>query len=125
MYTSQVMRGNEELSFLVTMIFEISIDMHAFLAILCGAVVTNAFAYRLLKGDADEYSSARAAIFSSYSLLMHADGVGDRDLYLAGCACLNRCIVACHVPPRLWHALSRRVATNTPCAPPNALCLFS
>ena len=82
---SQVLRGNEGMSFLVNMLYEITIDMRAFLLIQFGAVVSNAFAYRLLRGDTDAYGTSGASLFSSYALLMHADGVGEHDVYMDGC----------------------------------------
>jgi len=79
-----VLRGNEGMSFLVNMLYEITIDMRAFLLIQFGAVVSNAFAYRLLRGDTDAYGTSGASLFSSYALLMHADGVGEHDVYMDG-----------------------------------------
>lgn len=71
------------MSFLINMLYEICIDMRAFLFIQMGAIVVHAFAFRLLKKSTDEYGSIGAALFSSYALLIHADGVGE-DMYLDG-----------------------------------------
>ncbi|KAL1507729.1 hypothetical protein AB1Y20_007342 [Prymnesium parvum] len=78
----KVLRGNEGMSFLVNMLYEIILDMRAFLLIQFGAVVLNAFAFRLLRGDTDTYASYSASLFSSYALLMHGEGVGELDLYM-------------------------------------------
>eukprot|EP00966_Prymnesium_polylepis_P165235 3819921-Prymnesium_polylepis.1 len=91
---SQVMRGNEDFSFLIDMLLNIVLDMRSFLAILGAAIVVNAFAYRLLRSDTDAYGNTGAAVLSSYALLMHADGVGDHDIYMSGCAC-TRAAVRC------------------------------
>ncbi|KAL1495122.1 hypothetical protein AB1Y20_016989 [Prymnesium parvum] len=78
----KVLRGNEGMSFLVNMLYEIILDMRAFLIIQFGAIVLNAFAFRLLRGDTDTYASFSASLFSSYALLMHGEGVGELDLYM-------------------------------------------
>jgi len=80
----KVMRGNEDFSFLIDMLLNIVLDMRSFLAILGAAIVVNAFAYRLLRSDTDAYGNTGAAVLSSYALLMHADGVGDHDIYMSG-----------------------------------------
>jgi len=78
----KVLRGNEGMSFLVNMLYEIILDMRAFLIIQFGAIALNAFAFRLLRGDTDTYASISASLFSSYALLMHGEGVGELDLYM-------------------------------------------
>eukprot|EP00966_Prymnesium_polylepis_P221894 5133470-Prymnesium_polylepis.1 len=80
------MRGNERMSFLIDMLLNIVLDMRYLLAIQAAAIVVNAFAYRLLLGDTEAYGNTGAALYTSYALLMHADGVGEHDIYLTGCA---------------------------------------
>ena len=81
------MRGDERMSFLVDMLFNIAIDMRYLLAILAAAVVVNGYANRLLRGDTEAYGNTAVALYSSYALLVHGDGVGEHDIYLTGCAC--------------------------------------
>ena len=72
------------MSFLVNMLTQILIDMGPFLVIQMGAILAYAFASRLLRGDTEEYGNAGIALFSSYALLMHGDGMGDQDVFSHG-----------------------------------------
>ena len=55
--------------------------MYAFMCLLAAAVLCMAFALMLLRPDVDEFTSFGSSIFTTYALLMFADGVGERDLY--------------------------------------------
>jgi hypothetical protein len=45
------------------------------------AVLFMAFALMLLRPDADEFTSFGSSMFTTYALLMFADGVGEHELY--------------------------------------------
>ena len=77
----KVMRGSEELSFLVTMLVAILTDMKAFMVLLTAGICAFAYTFALLLQDKDPYDEPILALFTSYALLMHADGVGEADLY--------------------------------------------
>ncbi|KAL3897401.1 MAG: hypothetical protein SGPRY_013062 [Prymnesium sp.] len=79
----KVLRGNEGMSFLVNMLFEILVDMRAFMFIQLGAIIASAVAYRLLLGDVEAYGNSALSLYSSYALLMYAEGVGETDLYMS------------------------------------------
>ena len=63
------------------MLGEIATDMRYFLYLQTATVLCTAFSFRLLHPDADEFHDLGSAVFTSYALLMFADGVGERDIY--------------------------------------------
>ena len=63
------------------MLGQVTVDMGAFMYLQAAAVLFMAFALMLLRPDADEFTSFGSSIFTTYALLMFADGVGERDLY--------------------------------------------
>ena len=63
------------------MLGEVTVDMATFMYLQAVAVLFMAFALMLLRPDADEFTSFGSSIFTTYALLMFADGVGERDLY--------------------------------------------
>ena len=63
------------------MLGQVTVDMAAFMYLQAAAVLFMAFALMLLRPDADEFTSFGSSIFTTYALLMFADGVGAHDLY--------------------------------------------
>ena len=63
------------------MLGQVTVDMAAFMYLQAAAVLLMAFALMLLRPDADEFTSFSSSIFTTYALLMFADGVGAHDLY--------------------------------------------
>ena len=63
------------------MLGQVTVDMAAFMYLQAAAVLFMAFALMLLRPDADEFTSFSSSIFTTYALLMFADGVGAHDLY--------------------------------------------
>ena len=63
------------------MLGQVTVDMAAFMFLQAAAVIFMAFALMLLRPDADEFTSFGSSIFTTYALLMFADGVGAHDLY--------------------------------------------
>ena len=63
------------------MLGQVTVDMAAFMYLQAAAVLFMAFALMLLRPDVDEFTSFGSSIFTTYALLMFADGVGERDLY--------------------------------------------
>ena len=68
-------------AFLVTMLGEIAKDMRYFLYIQTATVLGTAFAFRLLNPNADQFLDLGTAVFTTYALLMFADGVGEHEIY--------------------------------------------
>ena len=68
-------------AFLVTMLGQVTVDMAAFMYLQAAAVLFMAFALMLLRPDADEFTSFGSSIFTTFALLMFADGVGEHELY--------------------------------------------
>ena len=67
------------------MLGEIAKDMRYFLFLQTGTVLFTAFAFRLLNPEADEFHDVGTAVFTTYALLMFADGVGEREIYKGAC----------------------------------------
>ena len=67
------------------MLGQVTVDMAAFMYLQAAAVLFMAFALMLLRPDADEFTSFGSSIFTTYALLMFADGVGAHDLYHGPC----------------------------------------
>ena len=63
------------------MLGQVTVDMAAFMYLQAAAVLFMAFALMLLRPDVDEFTSFGSSIFTTYALLMFADGVGAHDLY--------------------------------------------
>ena len=63
------------------MLGQVTIDMGTFMYLQAAAVLFMAFALMLLRPDAEEFTSFGSSIFTTYALLMFADGVGAHDLY--------------------------------------------
>ena len=86
-------------AFLTMMLGKVFVDMFAFMYLQVAAVLCMAFALMLLRPDAEEFDSFGSSIFTTYALLMFADGVGAHDLYQGPC-------LAPHAPPcgfpRVW-----------------------
>merc|ERR1719272_38755 len=72
------------MAFLTMMLGQVIDGMYAFMCLLAAAVLCMAFALMLLRPDAEEFSSFGSSIFTTYALLMFADGVGAHDLYQVG-----------------------------------------
>ena len=72
------------------MLGQVTIDMAAFMYLQAAAVLFMAFALMLLRPDADEFTSFSSSIFTTYALLMFADGVGAHDLYQGPRLCSTR-----------------------------------
>merc|ERR1719272_1813778 len=72
------------MAFLTMMLGQVIDGMYAFMCLLAAAVLFMAFALMLLRPDAEEFSSFGSSIFTTYALLMFADGAGERDLYQVG-----------------------------------------
>ena len=74
------------------MLGQVTVDMGTFMYLQAAAVLCMAFALMLLRPDAEEFTSFGSSIFTTYALLMFADGVGAHDLYQGPC-------LAPHAPP--------------------------
>ena len=72
------------------MLGQVTVDMAAFMYLQAAAVLFMAFALMLLRPDADEFTSFGSSIFTTYALLMFADGVGAHDLYQGPRLCSTR-----------------------------------
>ena len=77
----KAMRGDEKMSFLVTMLVAIITDMQALLLLLVLFICSFAFMLALLLQAQEPYDEPVLALFTSYGLLMHGEGFGEAGLY--------------------------------------------
>ena len=95
-------------AFLTTMLGQVTVDMGAFMYLLAASVLCMAFALMLLRPDAEEFTSFGSSIFTTYALLMFADGVGAHDLYQG-----PRLL---HTPHPVFPHVAGAEACSLPCA---------
>ena len=79
-------------AFLVNLLGQVTVDMTAFMYLQAAAVLFMAFALMLLRPDADEFTSFGSSMFTTYALLMFADGVGEHELYQGPRAFQTPCV---------------------------------
>ena len=90
------------------MLGQVTVDMATFMYLQAVAVLCMAFALMLLRPDAEEFTSFGSSIFTTYALLMFADGVGAHDLYQG-----PRLL---HTPHPVFSHVSGAEACLLPCA---------